>query len=221
MLPRRRSRKRSTSSLRRPAPSREPYDRVLVVCEGSKTEPNYIRELKNDLRINSANLTIIGDGGSAPETVVQSAIDEFGKDADFDSVFCVFDKDEHTGYNAAVERIQSKRLKRSSSGNANFHAITSVPCFEYWLLLHFVDTDAPFERTGSSSAADNVVRELLRHVPGYTKGSNQTYGCTCDYIDTAIARSQRVLAQVEARGGDNPSTRVHELVTYLKDLTQP
>lgn len=173
------------------------------------------------MRINSANLTIIGDGGSAPETIVQSAIDEFHKDADLDSVFCVFDKDEHAGYNAAVARVQSKRLKRSSSGNANFHAITSVPCFEYWLLLHFVDTDAPFGRTGSNSPADNVVRELLHHIPGYTKGSNQTYGCTCDNIDTAIARSQRVLAQVEARGGDNPSTRVHELVTYLKALTQP
>ena len=146
------------------------------------------------MRINSANLTIIGDGGSAPETVVQSAIDEFCKDADFDSVYCVFDKDEHTGYNAAVARVQSKRLKRSSSGSAKFHAITSVPCFEYWLLLHFVDTDAPFERTGSNSPADNVVRELLHHVPGYTKGSNQTYGCTCDNIDTTIARSQRVLA---------------------------
>jgi len=34
---------------------RAPYDRVLIVCEGSKTEPNYLQELIDCLELNSAN----------------------------------------------------------------------------------------------------------------------------------------------------------------------
>jgi len=221
MPPRRRSRKRNTGSLRRAGPTRDPYDRVLIVCEGSKTEPGYFMELRSDLRINGANMTVIGDGGSAPQSVVQTAIDKFQEDADFDSVYCVFDKDEHTGYVAAVGRVRSKRLKRRPRGLARFEAITSVPCFEYWLLLHFVDTDAPFERTGANSAAQNVVRALARHIPGYSKGANGVYESIRDRIEDALARSERIFSQIEARGGDNPSTRMHELIRYLRNLTQP
>ena len=218
---RRRQRKRSTQSLRRAMPSRATYDRVLIVCEGSKTEPNYLKQLKSDLRINNANLRIVGDQGSAPETVVQTAIDEFAIDPDIDTVFCMFDKDEHSTYGAAIARVNTKRLKRKGAGYARFNAITSVPCFEYWLILHFVNTDAPYQCTGTVTAAENVVRQLRAYIPNYTKGGDNAYRATRDHIDTAITRSMRVMAQVEVRGGDNPSTRVHEQVTFLKSLTQP
>ena len=37
---------------------REPYDRVLIVTEGEKTEPLYFRELVSTYRINTANVEV-------------------------------------------------------------------------------------------------------------------------------------------------------------------
>ncbi len=62
---------RQSESLRRKMARRASYDTVLIVCEGEKTEPNYFRELRNDLKLNSANIEITGDaGGSSPMNIV-------------------------------------------------------------------------------------------------------------------------------------------------------
>lgn len=220
MVPRKQSRKRNYESLRRRGPNRAPYDRVLIVCEGSKTEPQYLERLRTDLRINRQNMLVMGDGGSAPESVVQTAIDEFNADKDFDQVFCVFDKDEHAGYGGAIDRIASKVLRRRVGRNASFSAITSVPCFEYWLLLHFVDSDAPFNRAGPDSAADKVLRELVKHDAAYRKSDGTIYERTKDNLEVAIQRSRRIIERSITTGNDNPSTRVHELVLVLQSLVQ-
>lgn len=36
---------RRATSLQRKKALKAPYDRVLIVCEGAKTEPNYFREI--------------------------------------------------------------------------------------------------------------------------------------------------------------------------------
>jgi hypothetical protein len=41
---------------RRRMAKRAPYDRVLIVCEGAKTEPNYFGWLRNKLGLNRANV---------------------------------------------------------------------------------------------------------------------------------------------------------------------
>ncbi len=39
---------RKAEGLRRRQASKAPYDVILIVCEGGKTEPNYFTELKKD-----------------------------------------------------------------------------------------------------------------------------------------------------------------------------
>ena len=107
---------RDRGSLRRRGPIREPYDRVLIVCEGSKTEPNYLRELVAHHQLSSANIQITGDGGSAPNSVVEHAIELFNKDPDYQSVFCVFDRDGHARFEDAVQRVRDKTLIRRDYG---------------------------------------------------------------------------------------------------------
>ena len=61
---------RRAASLRRARAKRYPYDTVLIVCEGEKTEPYYFKELRDDLQLNTANIEITGDtGGSSPGNV--------------------------------------------------------------------------------------------------------------------------------------------------------
>ena len=62
---------RKIASLYRKRKSREPYDVVLIVCEGAKTEPSYFTALKKELRLSSTNIHICGkECGSAPINVV-------------------------------------------------------------------------------------------------------------------------------------------------------
>ncbi len=95
-------RARQIPGLARRQPKRSSYDRVLIVCEGSKTEPNYFRELVDHLRLNTANIEIDGDSDPSPKSVVAHAKRRYQQEEDFDRVFCVFDKDEHSTYQQAV-----------------------------------------------------------------------------------------------------------------------
>lgn len=207
-------------SLTRPAPRRQPYDRVLIVCEGSKTEPNYLKELIDYYRLSSANIKITGEGGAAPNSVVGYAIELFEKDPDYNRVYCVFDRDGHATFHAAVQQVQDKRLIRRSGrkkiGEARFEAITSIPCFEYWILLHFRETTAHMRRFSD-------VLPYLREVPvlyEYDKGARGLFEITREQLDTALERADRANHAAEAAGTNNPTTRIPELVRYLLQLAK-
>lgn len=81
---------RSKRSLARNAPTRQPKETILILCEGEITEPTYFNELKNEYRISS--LTIQKSTGSAPITIVESAIKISKQNDAFDFIYCVFDK---------------------------------------------------------------------------------------------------------------------------------
>ncbi len=209
----RKRRERNKESLRRRKARRAPYDVILIVCEGGKTEPQYFCELRSDLKLNNLNVVITGECGSDPCSVVDYAIKKAKEDGDYDHVFCIFDKDRHPNYSEALEKITRVRLK------AEVRAITSVPCFEFWLLLHFEDTARPYDSIGSRSICDSVIRDLKRHFPRYSKGQKNIYQKTKLNINVAIQRAQRVLKASRSAGTDNPSTLIHELIQYLQSLS--
>ena len=60
----------------------------LIVCEGTKTEPNYFRSFPVSTR---PEIEIIG-AGCETIAVVNRAL-ELSKDKSFDRVWCVFDRD--------------------------------------------------------------------------------------------------------------------------------
>lgn len=59
-------RHRKAADYARRAPAREPYDRVLIVCEGEKTEPQYFNGLRLAERLSSANIRVTPADGSDP-----------------------------------------------------------------------------------------------------------------------------------------------------------
>jgi hypothetical protein len=124
---------------------RASYDKVLIVCEGEKTEPNYFNELIEHYEINSANVAIDGSCGSSPRSVFKRAEQlyksEERKGAPFDRVYCVFDKDSHETYEETMQKIATKRPKNI------YYTAVSIPSFEYWLLLHFNYTTKPYTAT--------------------------------------------------------------------------
>ena len=203
---------RRQDQLRRKGPKREPYDRVLIVCEGSKTEPSYFRSLVNRYRLSTANI-VVEASGSDPRSLVKKAKslrDEEKRRRDrYDAVYCVFDRDQHAHFNTASNEALSAKLKLARSW----------PCFEFWLLLHFVYHRRPYAPSGNRTAAENCVRELQQHLPNYTKGNAGVFeALEEDQLETAKSNASLALSDAEATGEYNPSTEVHCLVAYLQVL---
>ena len=205
---------KNAASLRRRAARRSPYDMVLIVCEGEKTEPNYFQALIDDLQLNTANIKILKNtAGSAPRTIVDFALKEYRREKVYDRVYCVFDKDRHSSYAEAIDVIRRARMAR---GHAIIATIT-VPCFELWLLLHFAYTTKQFD-TGPGSICEKVINDLKNYLPNYEKGDNDIYSETEDLIDQAITNANRLAKHCADVDTDMPSTKVHELIEYLQNL---
>lgn len=209
-------RARRKRDLARRRSSRESYDRVLIVCEGSKTELNYLQELRNSLKLISKNIEVDGNSGSSPKSVVRYAKRRFSEEKQkgdtYDRVYCVFDKDTHPSYTQAIAGCELSRPK------GTFYAITSVPCFEYWLLLHFEYSTKPYTSTGKRSACDNLILNLKKHLQDYTKGTKDLFGELESRTDQAIKHSKQALSAATREDTDNPTTRMHVLVEYLRHL---
>ncbi|MBB5022534.1 RloB family protein [Desulfurispira natronophila] len=196
--------------LARNSPKQPPATKILIVSEGSNTEPQYFKDAKKVYRLHAV---VVDDrAGSAPVSVYRRAKDlsEYAKNKGdaYDTVFCVIDKDEHAGYQDALERMRM----------SGFKAITSVPCFEYWLLLHFTFTTKPIARTQKKSPGDVAEKQLKEKMPHYRKGMSGVFSELEDRLPTAINNAQRAHDAAKSGRTDNPSTRVHELVCYLQEL---
>lgn len=199
---------------------RKPYDMVLIVCEGGKTEPQYFSEIKDYYEIDSANIRITGDCGSDPMSVVSYALELYAyekcKGNIFDRVYCVFDQDSYNlppyKYQQALNKISSVKPKDT------FIAITSVPCFEYWFLLHFLYTTAQFSSVGGLSVGAMVLQSLKKYWPDYEKSQKETFTSRLSELDYAINNSIRSLAEANDNHTDHPSTHIHELVIFLRDI---
>lgn len=169
---------------------RAPYDRILIVTEGSKTEPLYFREIKAHLRLPSTNICVLPSKiGTDPLSVVEFAQQLFEKGdrhkniepRSFEKVFAVFDRDDHTTYFDALKKAKSLdgKMKNDEKKFISFKAIASVPCFEIWLLLHFEDVNTSVHR-------NEVFSRLKRHLPKYEKSSANIFEATRKNLQNAM-----------------------------------
>lgn len=173
-----------------------------------------VKALIDDFRLNTANVIIANNiAGTSPRGIVDFALQEYRKEKEYDRVYCVFDKDRHTTYENALDKIRRARL---SNGHLII-AINSVPCFEFWLLLHFANTTKQYDANSGSICA-KVIADLKRYIPNYAKGNINIYQLTRDKMGIAIDRSKRVVSYCDAEGIDMPSTKMHDLVVYLMGL---
>lgn len=203
---------KKTADLRRKGPERDPYDRVLIICEGEKTEPIYFRELRDHYNLSTANISVTPAQGSDPLSVVRYAKkrqrDESRQGEKFDKVYCVFDRDEHTNFDAASSQLNYSDIL----------AARSWPCFEFWLLLHFGYQRPPFHPARGKTAAQLCQSSLKTELPAYTKGMSGIFDALLPHLDAGIQNAAKAHLDAQQTGDKNPSTEVHELVKYLRDL---
>ena len=213
---------RQAAELQRKKANRASYDRILIVSEGSKTEPLYFGEIRQHFRLQTATVQVRPSGfGTQPLQVVEHAEQLFLKgDATkgiapraFEQVFAVFDRDDHATYHAALSKAAALNMKlKSELGTAvKFEAISSVPCFELWLLLHFEEVLAPLHRI-------EVTQRLTQHLATFAKGQAGQFAATRQHLARATERGTHLAAQHNAYDGQQPFTDIYRLVSVLTSL---
>jgi hypothetical protein len=190
-------------------PFRDPKPIILIVCEGERTEPEYFDGFQGFCRNPRVRIEISPEHG-VPRTVVNTA-KERKKEAEaaarregdenlvYDSVWCVFDVDDHPQVADAMQMARDNDIELAISN----------PCFELWLLLHFRDSP------GMQHRAD-IQRMLSKHVPGYDKGVEfAVYG---DGYRQAVERAKRMDEAALSCGesGRNPTTGVYRLTEDIE-----
>ncbi len=213
---------RQKQQLERKQGRRASYDRILIISEGSKTEPNYFREIRAAYRLHTANVEVRpSELGTAPIQVVQYAQELFENGdrhkniqrRSFEKVYAVFDRDEHRSYHDALVLAASLdgKLRNDAKQPIRFQVIASVPSFELWLLLHYENIQAPLHR-------DEVMRRLKQHIPGYDKGATNAFAITRAHLSVATQRAETLAQRFSAHTDPEPFSAVFDLVRLLTNF---
>lgn len=200
---------RRGKKLARGAASREINSRILIVCEGTHTEPDYFRQF----RVPSKQVEIVGDGSNTL-SVVERAVtlrDAAERDDPFDAVWAVFDRDDfpRSRFDVALAKARAEGIEVAWSNEA----------FELWFVLHFEFRTAA---TGRSDYARCLEWHLGRP---YQKNDASVFDALRDHISTAIRHADRLLDEHHEGAPDpfsaEPATRVHVLVHRLMEMERP
>lgn len=214
--------KRTKRALRRSKPQKRKEsniqikERILIVCEGEKTEPNYFESLRMKYRL-SSSIVIKGEGANT-QSLVRIAIEEskkLGKGYRFDSVWCVFDKDsfEESACREAFELADSNKI----------NVIFSNEAFEFWYLLHFDYIDSAMSRGDYGEKLTQRLGEKYekndKHILEKIERVNSTGQ------NEAIRNAKRLILSHKSKDDQfnpithPPYTNVHELVLKLSSMS--
>lgn len=195
--------------------------KILIVCEGEKTEPNYFKSF--DMMDNKTGIVyeITNEGGGINTIqVVEMAIklrDAAVKEGKpYDSVWAVFDRDSFKpqNFDNAINKAESQKINVAWSNEA----------FELWYIFHFCSRTTAMKRSEYKKQITNFVKKA-----GYKRG-NTPYVykkndvemrkilsfCHCSETD-AISRARQQHQTFTGRNfnAHNPCTTVYKLVNLL------
>lgn len=183
---------------------RAPKPRLLIVCEGKRTEPNYFEGFRKEHR--NVIISVCESPGKTPIQIVRYAIEkadelDIGK-VPGDSAWCVFD----------VDDCMDKDMRKAvDMARGRLELAVSNPCFELWFLLHFTYIERRMD------TCHEVIDVLRRHIPGYDKAGDH-YDRLIHLAPAAIMNAERLERGRSGRGLEaydrnaNPCTGMHHLI---------
>lgn len=197
------------TSLQRKVGILQPRRKIIVFSEGRNTEPEYLRNYSRLFNFSVVQV-VFELLGAVPQTLVDKAIEKSREvssrryqreNGDRDQVWVVFDKDDHEG----VEQL----IRRCEQGGVN--VAFSNPCFEVWLLLHFIDYD-------SCEHHHDTQRCCELHCPGYVRNSGKIADWSL-VIPHYLRAEERAVVQLRRREQDGsaaPTTTVFRLTRAIR-----
>jgi hypothetical protein len=178
---------------------------VRIVCEGRKTEPNYFRAIKRELRLSNVNVDHEPSCAALVRSVAAGHAWRGRYGQRFSQIWCVLDDDARPRIGEVLAEMRREKIRIAFSN----------PCFELWYLLHFAEQRA-------SLTSVEALRELKKHMTNYTKSAD-VFDLLAGRQDKAVKRAEALRKSHERNGRaptDNPSTSADVLVTYLNSLVE-
>jgi len=204
----------------------KPGDSILIVTEGTVTEPVYFNLLLRDLKLSAVRIKIQPGDYSDPRHVIRTAEREaknqlrkakkgtlgINEPTKFDHVWAVVDTDVAVRNGIWNDVHQLATAKKVSLAH-------STPCFEFWLLLHFGST----ARTDlfDGAAAKSAVRNALGR--DYSTNEETAKEAIATFLSNwpeAISHAEEVRRHHQGAATPqpaNPSTEVDKLVRAMKE----
>jgi hypothetical protein len=179
--------------------------RILIVCEGEKTEPNYFRCFPENPQVFD-DIDIQGAGYNTVSLVRETIRRKRNADRDlkpFIETWCVFDKDSFSDrdFKDAVNLASENGIR----------CAYSIEAFELWYLLHYDFCDSKLSRTQYRGKLSE------RLAATYMKNSNTMYKLLEPRQKTAIKNAKRLYENQKKLPcyQQNPVTTVFMLVEKL------
>ncbi|MFJ9773444.1 RloB family protein [Kitasatospora sp. NPDC101157] len=119
--------------LRRQSGHRESRQRLLVVCGAKVTERDYLQGLKSSVRNPAVSVKIVEHPRSPAQVVERAELLREQAAGEYDETWCVLDVDAFVDLDLTMTEARQK----------NIEVAFSNPCFEVWLLLHFMEYRRP------------------------------------------------------------------------------
>lgn len=177
----------------------------MVFCEGSASEPDYIKGLRRLPEIrDSTSITVeIDPEQGVPRTLVQRAV-ERSRDPEIDECWCVFDVEwpkHHPRLPETLELAEAHGIRLAISN----------PCFELWLILHFEDQSSFL----STDQAERRSRRLDGR-PGKRIDPDAYLTRRTIAVQRASALSMKHARVGTAFPNDNPSSGMGDLLAAIE-----
>ena len=185
--------------------------RILIVSEGTKTEPYYLQLIAQAINDKyhkfSVNPRIVVEGTGRNTTGLYDFLEDnyTSKElVEYQQIWLVYDKDDFP-----KDRFDNAAFKADADRKHRFHAAWSNESFELWLLWHYQDYTSDTHRT-------EYIKTLKKYIPEYDKGKKEVYEkilATGD-INDAIKRAKQQAKYYKEMGIDTPSQMVAHSVVY-------
>lgn len=195
--------------------TRQPLFTILLVCEGTETERNYLanyRSRNSGVRIEIPSNSITDPGGLLEHARVKA--DQLGINRHNGSVWVIFDADRTTDTRLTDSQLQGFE---TFARRHNIQLVFSNPAFEIWYLLHFAYSTAALSNP-------ELIQRLKQHLPTYDKATCY-FSYLLDKQESAIQHAARINAHHEEQGhaplslSSNPSTQVPQLIAHIREKT--
>ena len=185
----------------------------LIVCEGTKTEPNYFKAFEKLLPPYTLDVEIIGTAKNTSQVVEETFVRMKNSSKRYDSVWAVFDKDSFPNhkFDNAIAKGKMKDIKCAYSNEA----------FELWYILHFEFLNTGISRDDYQKHIERCLTQKTGKKFKYKKNDSNMFELLNEYgnQNQAIiwAKKLEKLHSGKKYHEHNPSTRVYALVEELNN----
>lgn len=191
----------------------------LIVCEGEKTEPNYFKSFKTNVKSFVYTIDAFGEASNTKDLVNRTIKYRDKSSQKYDSVWAVFDRDSFSpnNFNGAIALAENNNIKVGWSNEA----------FELWYLLHFQYRNTSmlrndYKRVIQDEVNAKIIAQSKSKNPKkfvYRKNSTEMYAVLEKYGNQkqAITYAKKLILNHTCNNFaiHNPCTTVHLLVEEL------